>query len=354
MFIISSFFCSSLFSYKIKPEYIDIEELPDIKLRLSVKTNHGYVNTLSKDSFSFKIDNSEVSAKSFFKSTYPEHRFYMLFIIDEGLNMRGTPVASSKRISYKILEAMSTEDMAAFVGINSEGMRIVDFTSDRDTIFNTVESIKPSRHIYSEISGEILRRINIFQKQIYDKGLKGAVFVFSNTISFDYDISYDISKKYPYVYIFNFSPSETTGQIISENFFYNPDYNLDIGNSLDKLLEYRPCFYDFILKSGTGFDNQAHRLTVSADIIPMDSLNYSFTADSELDKENPDSIAGAFHLNRFLMYLSLISGLNVFIFFVIRLLKDFPSKIHKSRFWMGFIFGQIIASALAFVISIIY
>lgn len=342
------------FPYSLEPEYIDVSLLPEIRMKLSVKGSHGYINTLDEKSFSFMMDNSPVSIKSFTKSTYPEHRFYSLFIFDEGRDMKGTPLAASKRISERILSSLSNEDIAAFVGINSTGRNILDFTPDKSAVMQNISNITPSRYSNPDISGEILRRIGVFERQIRDKGLKGAVFIFSNTVSLDYNMSYDISKKYPFAYIFCFSPFEGTGQITSENFFLNPAYNINISNTLNSILEYRPCFYIYEAKTAFDTADKQHRLSISLDLLPQDSFSYYFGPEDRSFNAPPPGLKEAFRLNRLLMYLSLLTGLNIFFFFIARLLKKLPSRSHRAKFYIRFLYGQIIISLLAGVISILY
>lgn len=343
------------FSYDLHVHYIDITQLPDIHLKVSIHDNQGYINFLIRDDFSFKMNNKPLDIKSFVKTKEAEDRFHLLLIFDESQSMRGGSIAISRKIARDIISYLSMGDIIAYIGINRGGTRIVDFTNNHNTINNALNSINTSRSHESHIDEEILSRINIFNRNIIQKGLKGAVFIFSNTANFSYDLSYDLSRKYPFVYIFNFGHMDThISQLTSSNFFLNPNIDLDIRNPVNNLLNHRSCYYNITIKSNTGFDNDIHRLSINLDILPYDTFNYSFHAVSRIDSITVSNISELFYMNRFLMYLTLLTGLHIFLFFLLRLIKDYDTSYKLRHYYIRFIIGLIIIISLSFIMSIIY
>lgn len=356
-FILILVFACYSHSHNFNIDYIDISGLPEILIRLSVHDGPYFVNTLMQSSFDIEISNRPVPIKSFSKNIEEEQKLYILLIFDESESMKGPPIINSRKIARDLIHFLSIQDEIAYIGLNPAGNRVLDFTQNHNAVIRAFSNIQPSIPFDpdKEIENEINRRLHIFRDQIINSGQKGAVFIFSNTFNLEFNYSYNMTVSSPYIFIFNFNTTEAgIPQISSSNFYFNPGLDLNISKEINDLLKHRKCLYEFTLLSSVHSFQKPERLSIHLKDKPYSTISFMVHPADKTDISFTAGLSDLFLFHRFLMYLSLLSGIHIFLYFMLWLIKDLSQKHILWKFLVKFLWGQIIVIFLSFLISILY
>jgi len=335
------------------PSRIDISELPFVEISFMLRDQQGFANAVGMHELVVKVDAKQAVITDFNKQVARRDRRYVLFMFDESAAMKGEATAVAKQLAQQVTAGLAQQDYAAYVGFHAQGARIVDFTTDKQQVLNAVWQVTPSRTLPRDAEGDLIRRMAIFKQRVIDQNKQGGIFVFFHLDNLPFDMGYELAQEFDFIHLFLFGAKETSiGQITSNRLYINPHLDTSLSDIIETLLQHRRCAYTMRVNLPLDFDGNTHRLYIGLRSGPL--YTRSFIAQHKHERANQALRITPFYMHRFLMYLSLLTGVNIFLFLVVRLYKTFYYKMGIRLLYKRFFISQVIIVLLALLMSVLY